>query len=98
MRMVRQRSKTSRSTSRPVKASPLSGALVRASQPSLIFSSGSFNRHQAKSSSTETPLNALPMEAWRKHLAYIPQNPTLFSGTIREAIRYGKPEADDAAV
>ncbi|WP_096174467.1 thiol reductant ABC exporter subunit CydD [Cohaesibacter sp. ES.047] len=43
-------------------------------------------------------LSDLSMEAWRKQLAYVPQTPTLFSGTIREAIRYGAPGADDASV
>ena len=43
-------------------------------------------------------LSNLPVEAWRNHLAYMPQRPTLFSGTIADAIRYGAPDADMALV
>lgn len=34
----------------------------------------------------------------RKHLAYVSQQPYLFEGTIRDNIRYGRPEASDAEV
>ncbi len=35
---------------------------------------------------------------WRKQLAWVPQRPTLFSGTLSENIRLGRPEADDTAL
>ncbi|TRL36346.1 ABC transporter ATP-binding protein [Rhizobium straminoryzae] len=34
----------------------------------------------------------------RQHLAYVSQQPYLFEGTIRDNIRYGRPEASDAEV
>lgn len=34
----------------------------------------------------------------RKHIAYVSQQPYLFEGTIRDNIRYGRPEATDAEV
>ncbi len=36
--------------------------------------------------------------AWRRHLAYVPQHPTLFRGTIADNIRFGDVSADDALV
>ena len=46
----------------------------------------------------DVDLAALPINAWRKQLAYVPQKPTLFSGTILDAIRYGNPDATFEAV
>nr|WP_319483266.1 thiol reductant ABC exporter subunit CydD [uncultured Cohaesibacter sp.] len=43
-------------------------------------------------------LASLPIKAWRTQLAYVPQKPTLFSGTILDAIRYGQPDASLEAV
>ncbi len=34
----------------------------------------------------------------RRHIAYVSQQPYLFEGTIRDNIRYGRPEATDAEV
>jgi len=36
--------------------------------------------------------------AWRRWLAWVPQRPHLFHGTIAENIRLARPEADDDAV
>jgi thiol reductant ABC exporter CydD subunit len=36
--------------------------------------------------------------AWRRRVAWVPQRPTLFRGTVAENIRLGEPEATDAAV
>ncbi len=44
------------------------------------------------------PLAGLDMNAWRRQLAWIGQQPTLFHGTLRENIRLGRPRADDDAV
>ncbi len=43
-------------------------------------------------------LAELDIEAWRRQLAWIGQQPNLFHGTLRENIRLGRPRADDAAV
>ncbi|MBB3949148.1 ABC transporter ATP-binding protein [Aureimonas jatrophae] len=34
----------------------------------------------------------------RRQISYVPQHPTLFEGTIRDNIRFGRPEASDAEV
>jgi thiol reductant ABC exporter CydD subunit len=36
--------------------------------------------------------------AWRRRIAYVPQRPTLFHGTVADNIRLGDPGADDNAV
>jgi thiol reductant ABC exporter CydD subunit len=36
--------------------------------------------------------------AWRRRIAYVPQRPTLFHGTVADNIRLGEPEADHDAV
>ncbi|MBK1644008.1 thiol reductant ABC exporter subunit CydD [Thiocapsa imhoffii] len=40
----------------------------------------------------------LDLDAWRRELAWVPQQPRLFQGTIAENIRLGHPAADLAAV
>jgi ATP-binding cassette subfamily C protein CydD len=41
----------------------------------------------------ETPLDLIDMEDWRRQLAWVPQNPRLFYGTLLDNIRLGKPQA-----
>ena len=41
------------------------------------------------------PFAHLPMADWRTKLAYVPQRPTLFAGTIAETIRFGAPDISD---
>ena len=41
-------------------------------------------------------LRTLPVQDLRSHIAMMPQEPFLFSGTIEENIRFGCPEATDA--
>lgn len=43
-------------------------------------------------------IRALDLEAYRGRLGIVTQTPFLFDGTVIENIRYGRPEADDAAV
>ena len=43
-------------------------------------------------------LRTLDLQSYRRHLAVVPQEPHLFSGTIRDNIAYGRPEATDAEV
>lgn len=38
------------------------------------------------------------LENWRSHLAWVPQQPRLFQGSIADNIKLGRPEADLAAV
>ncbi len=45
-----------------------------------------------------TPLRELSLHAFRSQLGYVPQDPFLFSGTIRSNIAYGRPNATDAEV
>ena len=44
------------------------------------------------------PLTQLDLGAYRRQLGYVPQEAFLFSGTIRDNIAYGRPEATDAEV
>jgi ATP-binding cassette subfamily C protein CydCD len=38
------------------------------------------------------------LEQWRSRIAWVPQRPHLFAGTIAENVRVARPDADDAAV
>ncbi len=44
------------------------------------------------------PLTSLDSDWFRRQVGVVSQEPTLFSTTLRENIRYGRPEADDEAV
>jgi ATP-binding cassette, subfamily C, bacterial CydD len=43
-------------------------------------------------------LAEIDLEDWQRHLAWVPQQPRLFQGTIADNIRLGRPEADLDAV
>ena len=43
-------------------------------------------------------LATLPEAAWRSRIAWMPQRPTLFHGTVLDNIRLGHPDADPARV
>lgn len=43
-------------------------------------------------------LEAVCPATWRSRVAWLPQRPTLFHGTIRENIRLSRPDADDEAI
>ena len=45
-----------------------------------------------------TPITELDLRGYRRRLGYVPQEPFLFSGTIRDNIAYGRPDASDAEV
>ncbi|WP_411574125.1 thiol reductant ABC exporter subunit CydD [Streptomyces fradiae] len=45
-----------------------------------------------------TDVAALDPERWRERIAWVPQRPYLFAGTIAENVRLARPEADDIAV
>jgi ATP-binding cassette, subfamily B, bacterial len=44
------------------------------------------------------PVADADLTALRKRMAYVPQDPAVFAGTIAENIRYGSPDASDAEV
>ncbi|WP_187283878.1 thiol reductant ABC exporter subunit CydD [Streptomyces sp. adm13(2018)] len=44
------------------------------------------------------PLASLDPEAWRSRIAWVPQRPHLFAGTIAENVRLARPDASDEAV
>ncbi|CAM5525371.1 thiol reductant ABC exporter subunit CydD [Streptomyces canus] len=43
-------------------------------------------------------LAELDLEEWRSRIAWVPQRPQLFAGTIAENLRLARPDADEAAV
>jgi thiol reductant ABC exporter CydD subunit len=43
-------------------------------------------------------LSAIDPAAWRRRIAFVPQRPTLFRGTVADNIRLGDPGADDERV
>ncbi|PKW08780.1 ATP-binding cassette, subfamily C, CydCD [Streptomyces sp. 1222.5] len=43
-------------------------------------------------------LGALDLEQWRSRVAWVPQRPHLYAGTIAENVRLARPDADDTAV
>ncbi|AET67604.1 cysteine export CydDC family ABC transporter permease subunit/ATP-binding protein CydD [Desulfosporosinus orientis DSM 765] len=43
-------------------------------------------------------LKTMNLETWREQIAYVPQNPHLFAGTIADNIRFGRPAATLAEV
>ncbi|MFF1968057.1 thiol reductant ABC exporter subunit CydC, partial [Streptomyces sp. NPDC058232] len=43
-------------------------------------------------------LATLAPERWRERIAWVPQRPQLFAGTITENVRLARPDADDSAV
>ncbi|MET7345959.1 thiol reductant ABC exporter subunit CydD [Streptomyces sp. NPDC087866] len=45
-----------------------------------------------------TDLADLSLDRWRERIAWVPQRPHLFAGTIAENVRLARPAADDSAV
>jgi len=45
-----------------------------------------------------TPIDAFQLGSYRSQIAYVPQELSLFGGTIRENIAFGKPDATDAEI
>ncbi|MFD9317933.1 thiol reductant ABC exporter subunit CydD [Streptomyces sp. NPDC060053] len=43
-------------------------------------------------------LAAADLEQWRSRVAWVPQRPHLYAGTVDENVRLARPDADDAAV
>ena len=45
-----------------------------------------------------TDLRECRLEEWRRQLAWVPQHPSLFRGTVADNIRLGDPDADEEAI
>ncbi|MFF8292719.1 thiol reductant ABC exporter subunit CydD [Streptomyces sp. NPDC016309] len=43
-------------------------------------------------------VRSVDLERWRERIAWVPQRPYLFAGTIAENVRLARPDADDEAV
>lgn len=43
-----------------------------------------------------TDLSSVPAERWHEHVAWVPQHPTLFAGTVAENVLLARPEAGEA--
>ncbi|MFJ5224295.1 thiol reductant ABC exporter subunit CydD [Streptomyces sp. NPDC088400] len=43
-------------------------------------------------------LSSLDLDRWRERIAWVPQQPYLFAGTIAENVRLARPDADDTEV
>ena len=43
-------------------------------------------------------VRTLDLARYRKHIGVVPQDPFLFSGTVRDNIRYGRPESTDEGI
>ncbi|MFF7903016.1 thiol reductant ABC exporter subunit CydD [Streptomyces sp. NPDC007920] len=46
----------------------------------------------------EADLADIDLEQWRSRIAWVPQRPHLYAGTIAENVRLARPDADDTAV
>jgi ATP-binding cassette subfamily C protein CydD len=49
--------------------------------------------HQGNITANGAPLSKLDLSVWRSHLAWVPQNPYLFHGSVAKNIRLAQPEA-----
>jgi ABC-type transport system involved in cytochrome bd biosynthesis fused ATPase/permease subunit len=46
----------------------------------------------------DVPLSTVDLDAWRRRIAWVPQRPWIFAGTVADNIRLGAPHADHVAV
>ncbi len=44
------------------------------------------------------PLSKIKMDSLRRHVAYVPQEPQIFAGTVRENITYAYPDAEPSQI
>ncbi|NEW76600.1 thiol reductant ABC exporter subunit CydD [Streptomyces rhizosphaericus] len=54
--------------------------------------------HEGRVLIGDRDLASLDPESWRRQIAWLPQRPYLFAGTIAENVRLARPDADDEAV
>ncbi|WP_309053759.1 thiol reductant ABC exporter subunit CydD [Streptomyces sp.] len=52
----------------------------------------------AASGAGSAELASIDLEAWRERIAWVPQRPYLFAGTVAENVRLARPDASDEAV
>ena len=83
---------------RPARRSPSSAAPARARRAWCELAAAALRgRPAARSRSTAATCATLPLATLRSAIGFVPQDPFLFSRSIRDNIRFGAPEADDAA-
>ncbi|MDJ1131727.1 thiol reductant ABC exporter subunit CydD [Streptomyces iconiensis] len=46
----------------------------------------------------DVPLDSLELSGWHEQIAWVPQHPYLFAGTVADNVRLARPAADDDAV
>jgi thiol reductant ABC exporter CydD subunit len=64
----------------------------------LGFTQPSAGRVMVEGAGGALDLHDIDVHAWRRRLAWLPQDPTLFSGTVASNVRLGWPDAPDDAV
>ena len=75
-----------------------SSARAAAARAPLPLSSCASSSPAGRLTVGTTDLATCDLAAWRRQLAWVPQRPTLFHGTVTENIRLGNPEAAEADV
>ena len=91
-------SATSSSSSSRARLSRSSGRAAPGSPRCCLFSCASPSRRPGGFSSAATTSPSIDPRAWRRLTAYVPQQPTLFRGTVADNIRLGAPAAADEEV
>ena len=92
------RSRTSRSTSRPARPWRWSGRRAPGSRPSRSWSRASTTRSVGTVLVDGNDLRDLSSTCLRSQLGIVPQEGFLFSGTVRENIAFGRPDASDEEI
>jgi ATP-binding cassette, subfamily C, bacterial CydCD len=64
----------------------------------LGFAQPSAGRVMVEGGGQALDLRDIDVPAWRRHVAWLPQDPTLFGGTVASNIRLGWPDAPDDVV
>jgi ATP-binding cassette subfamily B (MDR/TAP) protein 1 len=57
-----------------------------------------YNAHRGEVLVNGKALTSLDVQTWRQNISIVLQEPNLFSGTVRENIRYSRPDATDEEV
>jgi ATP-binding cassette subfamily C protein CydD len=76
----------------------LAGASGEGKTTILNLLLGFYNPTQGAIRVNGTPLSNISQQAWRHQLAWVGQQPVLFYGSVRDNIRLGRPDADDAMI
>ncbi len=93
-----KRSPAPTSTSPRARPSRSSARRARASRPSSSSLPATTTRPPASCASTATTSATSTAPAFRRQLGVVPQEAFLFTGTVRDNIAYGRPDATDAEV